>query len=173
MAKLIANAEATGRAIVLTATPGPFKDAKELPPNWMTSANVAAQGCTPQLNAFESAFFALQANVYAINNKTSDYQCGANGLLAVKKLSHLKMISASAALQTAWHLPTISVDEQNYLARFSIAIKPDGSSQIFMLASPVNQQTAAEHVQKINAFLTARLEQDLQQAPVQHAAAPR
>lgn len=163
--QIIKEHQKTGKAVIFTFTPGPFKTSDELPNNWM-EINPAI-GCTAQLTAFEKAFPHLNAAVFNINTQSSAYQSGENGLLAYKKLNNLFMISDEAGeLQKAFDLFTLTIPDQRYkndkyLERFSIVIKPDNKAQIFELSSPVNEFKANEHIKEINQFISPRMQEEL------------
>lgn len=156
---LIKEAKEAKKSIIFTFTPGPFKSADELPKDWMS--NSAAVGCTAQLTAFEKEVTQLDAIVYAVNKQSSEYQCGASGLLAAKKLNNLNMISdKSGKIAEELGLPTIEVNEKSYLQRFSIVIKPNGKScTLEFSSSAVNDMTAKDHIISIAKFIHPVLEE--------------
>jgi peroxiredoxin len=155
--EIIHAAIKSGKAIVFTVTPGPFKSAAELPPDWMQTP--AAVGCTAQLTAFEKSFDELNAVVFAVNKQTSAYQ---QSLLAVKGLKNLLMISdATNTLQAALNLATLTVNGKNYDERLSVVIKSNENGKLtgklFEIASPVNDVKAAEHITAIKNFIAPQL----------------
>jgi len=166
MVDLISDAQKKNRVIIVSITPGPVKDIKDLPKTWMYPENEAAQGCSVQLNAADQAWEKLNGDVYGLNNKTSEYQCGPDGLVAAKKYKKLRMISdADQALKTAWELPTIQVEKKDYLARLTVVLMPDGMDGVFELDSPVNEHTAKDHVTLINNFMSPVLKQEHRRSP--------
>lgn len=173
--EILDKAKKSNKTVVFTFTPGPFKSAQELPIDWMKTD--PAIGCTAQLCAFQKAK-GPQANqnqpttrldeaiVYAINKHNVSYQVGKEGLLAIKKLNDLFMLSdENGELENAFGLATISVNGKKYLERFSIAIKPNGAAQIFTLSSPVNDVKAAEHVEGVSRFITLSFEKNIENSP--------
>ena len=152
---LVEKAKLENRPLVFTFTPGPFKDAKELPKSW--TAVPDAVGCTLQLNTFNKHFENLAGSVFALNKHTHDYQCGHDGLLAVKNLDNLMMLSITDDLESNLKLDTILVDDKKYLSRFTIAVKSTGEAQSFPLQGPVNDEKIKKHIEEINCFIMPKL----------------
>ena len=76
-------------------------------------------------------------------------------------------------LEKLLRFPTITVDDKQYIARFSFVVRPDGAMRVFALSSPVNEQKAGEHIAEINKFISARLEAEVAPKPeIEHKAAP-
>lgn len=161
--QIIQEAQKAGKAVIFTFTPGPFKKSEDLPNDWM-NINPAV-GCTAQLNAFEKAFKDLNAVVLNVNTQSSENQCGQDGLLAVKKLDNLLMISdEDGTLQKALGLYTLTIPDNRYkndkyLERFTIVIKPNNEAKVFEVTSPVNDMKANYHIQAIEQFLAPQLQE--------------
>jgi peroxiredoxin len=151
---LIEHVTAAGKPVIFTFTPGPFKTSEELPVNWMTTTQ--ALGCSLQLQTFEANFTELGGVVIAVNKQTAGYQAGPNGLLDVKKLPSLKMISdVNNTLEEELELSAmkIQVNEVWYFKRFTIVINADKNARGFLLQSPVNQEIADKHIADIKEFI--------------------
>jgi hypothetical protein len=153
------NSEA-GKATIFTFTSGPFKTTGELPQDWMKT--LAVIGCSTQLSVFEKKFAALNAVVIGLNKQSNDYQCGEDGLLAVKVLNSLNMISdEDNKLEKELGLSafTVNVNGKAYFKHFSIVVRPDNVAKGFMLQSPVTDPIMNDHINDINGFMALDLRQ--------------
>lgn len=156
VAQILSEAKTANKPVIFTVTPGPFIDIeKELGEDyskWMACDD--ACGCKVQLDTFNAAVKKLGANIYAINNKNSDYQTGEKGVLKAKNLTDLSMISVNEALQKEWSLPTIQVGSHTYLRRFAIVIRPDGKMQTFNVPNRGTSAQVNEVINEIELFIT-------------------
>lgn len=162
IADLISDAKQKGRSVIITTMSGPFLKKDGLPASWMDTR--CARGCTPQGNAFEGAMkenMFPQTDVFVLNIHPIAYQIS---LLEEKQWPHLRTIAFLIDEDVTFehykkelNIPTITVDGKEYLARFSVAVKPDGKTKLFTLESPVNDEIAKRHIESIAEFLKAEL----------------
>ena len=167
---LIEEAKKNNQNVIFTFTPGPFKKNEPMPADWLMTP--AAVGCTAQLTAFEKKLDQLNNTlVYAVNERPSEDHVGKDGILASKHLDNLPMISiAGTNFIKEFELPTITVNKQEYLSRFTLAITSKGEKTIFnfpktRLDDPLDETKGNQHIEHIQNFLG---EEALQENPVSH-----
>ncbi len=156
VSSLIEAAKKANRAIIFFITPGPFK--KDLPPHW--GDDPRRLGCTLNVNKCEADLLELDADIFAINHHSAEYQAGTaneEGLVKRKGLTNVRMISGNnGELQEKWKLRTLPIENDNekYLDRLTVVIMPNGAIHAFDdLVGPLNDAKMNLHIAAIKSII--------------------
>lgn len=142
---------------MITFTPGPFAEEKDIPKTWMETP--PAKGCTKQLEMTEKSYDHLNAMIFAANRHGSEYQAK---LLPKKNLDKVHLLSdekEGLEFKKEFGFEMLEIDGKKYIPRFTIAVNPAGdTAKLFELPSPVTPDIMDAHIKALSEFVGVRPE---------------